>query len=105
MNRQEIQQVLELNGWKRDAHGHYKKLRQARNKATGEIKDILTRVKFQALSCRLERQTVICGKNEWLKIANDYHRNICLDNATFKDGTTGIGLRIGGTVMKLERVA
>jgi hypothetical protein len=104
MNRQELSEMLETLGWKRDAFGHYKKTGLAINAATGERTEVVRRVKFQAISVRLEKRVLICGTNEWRPISHAYIKDVCLADGMFK-GVKALGLKIGHVMLNASALS
>ncbi len=78
MLKQEIKNVLLAQGWREDRFGHLK--HQGQN--------YLYRVKFQAISIRLERRYTTPNGNDWAGIAHAYCKDVHL---AMPDGNLIIG--------------
>lgn len=89
MNINDLGAILTANNWSLDKFGHFKRT----------IGDTLYRVRVQARSVRIEKQALIGGKNEWVRISKDYLKNIHLtaDRQYIQIGSVQIGsVRIKG---------
>lgn len=64
--RFELVTELRASTWKEDRYGHF----------VVTHNDKKYRLKIQAMSVRFEKQALIAGKNEWLRVISDYYKNI-----------------------------
>ena len=62
-------------GYKRDKFGHYTRTVVDPHLEGGSI---TTRFKMQANSVRYEKQIYIVDKNQWMRLASGYYKNISI---------------------------
>lgn len=68
MKREELDQWAIRHGYAKDRFGHFVKERDGEK----------LRLKITQCSARIERQIEICGKNEWVRRASAYLRDMSI---------------------------